>query len=79
MVVVAEGFSPTAGRQRAKALGYIYKGRLRRLIPELIIKHHKPLAIHAKPAQAGYPTLLVFARRAKTSNIKHSIPCCRRL
>ena len=40
MVAVAEGFSPTAGRQRAKALGYIYKGRLRGLIPELIIKHH---------------------------------------
>jgi hypothetical protein len=42
LVAIAEGFSPTAGRQRAKALGYIYKGRLRRLIPEFIIKHHNP-------------------------------------
>ena len=28
---VAEGFSPTAGRPRAKALGYVYEGRLRGL------------------------------------------------
>ncbi len=38
----SRGLQPDgAGHQRAKALGYVYEGRLRGLIPGLIRKDHK--------------------------------------